>query len=102
MTALFVGGDRLQKFENYLKSYGFNKFKHVSGRKKRDGRVGIKTNPDLCILFVNFVSHNLAESVRRECKNKGITLICSERKWCHLQPKLANKSFKKCEGCTLN
>jgi len=100
MSVLFVGGDRLQLFYDHMEEYGFFDFKHWSGRKGKDKLKKIDKAPDLCIIFVNFVSHNFANMMRKECKKKNIPLICSERKWCHLEQKLEQKGLKRsCGDC---
>lgn len=94
MNVLLAGGDRLDLLMKYLKDYGFDDCRHCSGRRKKDGLKKNAKDPDLCILFTNFASHNFAEQVKRDCKQKNIPLICSERKWCHLQKKLEQQGFK--------
>lgn len=105
MSILFVGGDRLEQFYEYMGQYGYTDFRHWSGRKLKEKLKKIDKKPDLCVIFVNFVSHNFANMMRKECKKKNIPLICSERKWCHLQQKLVQKGIKpvcdnQCERCS--
>ncbi len=92
MSVLLAGGDRLGMMYGHLKEMGFTDFKHISGRKKNEWKK-IDKKPDLCILFVNFASHNLAKLVRNECKKKNIPILCSERKWSHLKTKLISQGY---------
>ena len=95
MTVLLAGGDRLDLVVKYLKSYGFGECLHSSGRRKKDGLKKSSKDPDLCILFTNFASHNFADQVKRNCKQKNIPLICCERKWCHLRQKLEQQGYSR-------
>ncbi|MCX7903407.1 MAG: DUF2325 domain-containing protein [Caloramator sp.] len=91
MSALIIGGDKVQTIIKGLKNKGFNLIEHVSGRKAKDKIKGciLKNNKyDLVIVLTDYINHCLVANFKNNlyhCK-----VIYCRRSWPIIEGKLAN------------
>jgi len=79
MTVLIVGGDRLGNIPKELRKEGVNEIIHWTGRAKSFRNRPIPKNVDRVILFYDFMSHNLMQSVKRQAKMCRIPITYARR-----------------------
>jgi hypothetical protein len=90
MSVIIVGGDSLGHIEKKLYERGVNKLIHVSGRKKSDTkRIILNDQVAAVLVFTDYISHNLMESVKSQARCLDIPVIFSKRSWSAVEQKLA-------------
>jgi len=88
MTVLIIGGDNLGNIPGKLYKKGYDRIEHVDGRKGWDKKIGIVSmldKADLVIVFVDFLSHNIARSTKEKLRNLDINAIYTRRSWSYLE-----------------
>ncbi|MBI2864105.1 MAG: DUF2325 domain-containing protein [Chloroflexi bacterium] len=81
MTVLVVGGDRLGAIPKQLETRGITEVIHWRGRNKGKASLS-KQIPDRVrqiFVFCDFVGHELAKSVKKQAKVKGIPIVFCRR-----------------------
>lgn len=89
MGIMIVGGDNIEMINCHLCEKGFCIVKHVSGRKKNHNCAEIPVNTDVVIILLDYVSHKLAEHIKKEAKKLGIKTIYSKRAWSSIESLLS-------------
>jgi hypothetical protein len=85
MSILLVGGDRLDSITKKLREVGFNKIDHISGRKAGDRRSKIPKKTDLVLVLVDFVEHELTETIKKESRRSNTKILFCRRSWVHME-----------------
>lgn len=93
-SLLIVGGDRLDKITEKLKSEGIKKIAHISGRKVKMTEAIISKDTDAVLVITDFVNHNLAKAIKKQAKEKSVPTFFSKRSWASIQETLACYSSK--------
>ncbi|MGQ9512627.1 DUF2325 domain-containing protein [Thermodesulfitimonas sp.] len=88
MGVLIVGGDRLGKIPARLRSLGFREIEHITGRKKREVLVRLRSSHDLVLVFTDFVNHQTVRAIKEEAKRKQRRVIFGRRAWSEIAPAL--------------
>lgn len=81
MTVMVIGGDHLGSIDDQLKEQGFEKIKHLTGRKKSPVTEMISTKVDLVLVLTDYVGTNLSRVVKNEAKKHDIPVIFARRSW---------------------
>lgn len=89
MHVLIVGGDHLGNISQELQKHGVEKIHHWTGRNRphwveRD----IPRSVGLVLVFYDYINHNLASSIKRKAKDRGLPVVYSQRSWSSLGEKL--------------
>lgn len=84
MAIIVFGGDRLGNINIFLEKNGYQVIKHVKGRAKGDLKFDIPCEAEGVLLFTDFLSHNLARSVKESAKKRGLKVYCARRSWSHI------------------
>lgn len=90
MGVLIVGRDRLGKIPARLRSLGFAEIEHVTGRKKGETLVRLRSSHDLVIVFTDFINHQTVRAIKEEAKRKQRPVIFARRAWSEIAPALTN------------
>lgn len=88
MSVFIVGADDLGNIPANLLKAGVKSMKHFKGRKRVSEDIQIPANTDLVLVFTDYLSHNIAELVKRKAKEATLPVVFSKRSWSHLQEKL--------------
>lgn len=78
---LVVGGDSLGNIDKNLKSLGYNKIEHISGRKTRHRQVHIPQETDVVLVLTDYIGHNLCQIIKDRAKDVGVKTVFSRRAW---------------------
>ena len=93
-SVVIVGGDSLGLIERKLYERGVEKLIHVSGRKRSDSkRVVLNNQISAVLVFTDYISHNLMESVKSQAREFDIPVVFSKRSWSAVEQKLAVGGF---------
>lgn len=84
MALIVFGGDRLGNINTFLEKNGYQVIKHIRGRSKGDLKFDIPCEAEGVLLFTDFLSHNLARSVKERAKKRGLKVYCTRRSWSHI------------------
>lgn len=74
-TALIVGGDRIKSVRQALERQGIDEVTHWSGRKPGDSKHPIPRNTELVVILIDWISHALAEKVKRDARTLGMQVL---------------------------
>lgn len=85
MSILLVGGDRLGNITRNLIEYDFKNIEHISGRKNGDKKLKISPKTDLVLLLVDYVGHQLIETVKQESRKSDVKIVFSKRSWTYME-----------------
>lgn len=77
-TVLVIGGDHLGGMAGHLRRR-FGEVQHVNGRTRHT--VEIPAGTEVVVVLVDYVSHSLADSVKRQAKARGLPCIHARRNW---------------------
>lgn len=75
MTALIVGGDKVNKFENYLKQRGYQSVDHWSGRKPSDCHKTLPKSTELIVLMVDYLNHGMAFRIKKMAEILNVPVV---------------------------
>ncbi|GEM_PF-1687054 len=81
MTVIVIGGDHLGSIDDQLKEQGFEKIKHLTGRKKSPVTEMISDRVALVLVLTDYVGTNLSRVVKNEAKKHDIPVIFARRSW---------------------
>jgi hypothetical protein len=93
VSVLVVGGDKIDNIKENLKDVGFDKIKHVSGRRKKHRQVQIPANIDLVLVLTDFIGHKVAETIKNQSKSSDVKIIYSKRSWINIEKSLKNDGW---------
>lgn len=79
MSALIIGGDRVNTYRDYLSSKGFTEIRHWTGRKNSECHRTLPQDTELIVVLVDFVNHGLARKIRRIANEREVPVIFSRR-----------------------
>lgn len=88
MSVFIVGADDLGNIPSNLTKAGVKSMKHFKGRKRVSEDIQIPSNTDLILVFSDYISHNIAEIIKRKAKEASLPVVFSKRSWSHLQEKI--------------
>jgi hypothetical protein len=74
-TALIVGGDHVAGLKQLLASSGIEQVAHWSGRKSGDINQVIPRGTTLVVILIDWISHTLADKVKRSAHKLGLQII---------------------------
>jgi hypothetical protein len=81
MTVMIIGGDHLGNISDQLKERGFNRIKHVTGRKNGAVTEMISGKLDLVLVLTDYVGTNLSKVVKDEAKKHDLPVVFARRSW---------------------
>ena len=79
MTALIIGGDRVNTYKEFLLTQGFSPVLHWNGRKNSECHRTIPTSTRLVVILVDQVNHMLATKMRRAADDLNLPVVFSRR-----------------------
>ena len=88
MSVFIVGADVLGNIPSNLTKAGIKSLQHFKGRKRVTEDIQIPPNTELVLVITDYISHNIAEIIRRKAKEASLPVIFSKRSWSHLQEKI--------------
>lgn len=91
MSALIIGGDKVQTIIKGLKDKGFNLIEHISGRKAKDKIKGCILNNskyDIVIVLTDYINHCLVSNLKNNLCHCNV--IYCKRSWPIISGKLAD------------
>ncbi len=78
MSALVVGGDRIDGIKNVLeKKLGVDTVLHSPGRKQKNLKNGIPQNIDLMVILIDYINHDLMKVYKNMAKKRKLPFICT-------------------------
>ncbi len=81
MTVMVIGGDHLGSINDQLKEQGFEKVKHLTGRKNSPVTEMISARVDLVVVLTDYVGTKLSRVVKNEAKRHDVPIIFARRSW---------------------
>ena len=88
MTALIVGGDRIESIRKAISARGMERIEHWNGRKSGDLRKVMPKGTSLIVILYDYLSHSMLRKVNSEAAGSGITIIHCRRSLGQLRRKL--------------
>ncbi|HWR07937.1 DUF2325 domain-containing protein [Sporomusa sp.] len=88
MSVFIVGADVLGNIPSNLSKAGVKTLQHFKGRKRISEDIQIPANTDLVLVITDYISHNIAELIKRKAKEASLPVVFSKRSWSHLQEKI--------------
>ncbi|HWR42686.1 DUF2325 domain-containing protein [Sporomusa sp.] len=88
MSVFIVGADVLGNIPSNLSKAGVKSLQHFKGRKRISEDIQIPANTDLVLVITDYISHNIAELIKRKAKEASLPVVFSKRSWSHLQEKI--------------
>ena len=85
MTVLIVGADRIKSFTPRLKEWGAEDIVHWNARNNRCVQAVIPKKADLVICCTNYLSHNMAKSIKKQIKQRCLPAIYCRRSWTEIE-----------------
>lgn len=79
MTALIIGGDRIDTYKEYLVAQGFGPVLHWSGRNNSACHRKIPQRTRLVVILVDQVNHRLAIKMRQIADDRDLPVVFSRR-----------------------
>lgn len=79
MTVLIVGGDYIASLKQKITAHGYSRIEHWNGRKKGFNKRALPGRTELVVIIYDYVSHNLANSVKDQASRIGIPMIFCRR-----------------------
>ncbi|WP_027308186.1 DUF2325 domain-containing protein [Caloramator sp. ALD01] len=82
MSALIIGGDKIQTLVKGLKTKGFNEIEHISGRKNGDkinSSINRAEKYDVVIVLTDYVNHCVVNNLK-SCSTRSKVIYC-RRSW---------------------
>lgn len=79
MSALIVGGDRIDGYREFLNAHGFARVDHWSGRRAGECHRPIPERTQVVIILVDQVNHGLAAKTRRIAGALGLPVVHARR-----------------------
>ena len=79
MTTLFIGGDRINTYKEFLQQRGFGPVLHWNGRKNSECHRAIPASTRLVVILVDQVNHMLAMKLRRVADDLDLPVVFSRR-----------------------
>lgn len=101
MSVLIIGGDKIAKVSETLKSVGVQKITHWDARKKASAcRKVIPEDTQCVIMLTSFLNHNAMKHFKSETKKRNLPLICSKHSSsCVYQEYVKMMGIKDCSQC---
>ncbi len=85
MTVLIVGADRIDSFAPRLEEWGAKEIVHWTARNHRSALATIPKKADLIICCTNYLSHNMAKSIKKQAKQRSLPTIYCRRSWTEVE-----------------
>jgi len=79
MSVLLIGGDKVSRITELLKSFGASHVVHWDSRKNSTSHKKIPKNTDVVIMLTDFLKHNSMSYFKKSAKKQNIPLICTRR-----------------------
>jgi hypothetical protein len=79
MSTLFVGGDRINTYREFLQQRGYGPVLHWNGRKNSECHRTVPANTRLVVILVDQVNHMLASKARRVASELDLPVVFSRR-----------------------
>ncbi|WDC84674.1 DUF2325 domain-containing protein [Caloramator sp. mosi_1] len=82
MSALIIGGDKIDTVIKGLKNKEFDEIKHISGRKNGDkinSSINKAVKYDLVIVLTDYINHCIVTNLKN-CNSKNRIIYC-KRSW---------------------
>ena len=93
MSLMIVGADNLGSIRDNVKDLGFNKIKHLSGRKKSKFRnFEIPADTDFVLVMTDYINHAVMRKVKRAAKDSDVSVIYARRSWASIYKKLERRA----------
>lgn len=93
MTVLLVGADNLGNIPQELEEHGCHKVIHWDARKKATAKKDIPAKTDMIVIFHDFISHSIMNTVKEKAKKLGLPIIFSKRSTSDIKEKLTGASM---------
>lgn len=88
MTVLLVGADKLGNIPQELEQYGCRKVIHWDCRKKASVKRDIPAKTDMILVFYDYISHCMANSIKEKAKKMKLPVFFSKRSATDIKEKL--------------
>jgi hypothetical protein len=75
MTALVIGGDKIDSIRDALLAQGITQVAHWVGRKPGDKHNIIPKHTQCIVVLTNYVNHGLVGKVKKEAKRLAIPIV---------------------------
>ena len=79
MSVLLIGGDKISKITQLLKSLGVDNTIHWDSRRNSTSHKKIPKDTDLVIMLTDFLKHNSMSYFKKYAKKNDIPYICTRR-----------------------
>lgn len=79
MSALIVGGDRIDSYRGLLQKQGYTQVRHWNGRKQSECHRRIPVDTQLVVVMIDQINHGLARKIRREADERSLPIVFSRR-----------------------
>ncbi len=96
MTVMVIGGDHLGNINSQLKEQGFEKIKHLTGRKKSPINEMISDKLDLVLVLTDYVGTDLSRVVKNKAKQYDVPVIFSRRSWSCITKEMERVCCRSC------
>lgn len=93
MTVLLVGADQLGNIPKELKQQGCKEIIHWSGRKKNCSKKNIPSRVNMVVIFHDYVSHVLMNTIKDHARNLSLPVIFSKRSVADINKNFREKLF---------
>lgn len=91
MSALIVGGDRVNTYKDWLSARGYEPVRHWSGRNNSECHRQLPVDTKLVVVLVDYVNHGLAKKIRRVADAMQVPVVFSRRSVGQLGQRLADQ-----------
>ncbi|MEA3373809.1 MAG: DUF2325 domain-containing protein [Campylobacterota bacterium] len=89
MSILIIGGDKIGRIENLVKSLGATKTAHWDSRKNSTSHKQIPSDTDGIIMLTDFLKHNTMTHFKKVAKKDEIPVMFVRRGTRHVATKFA-------------
>jgi hypothetical protein len=79
MSALIVGGDRINTYRDLLAAKGYGTVRHWNGRKSSECHRELPSDTQLVVVLVDYINHELARKIRRVASERDVPIVFSRR-----------------------
>lgn len=84
MTALVIGGDKIESIRDELFAQGVTDIAHWAGRKHGEKHNVIPKNTQRIVVLTNYVNHGLVGIIKKEAKRLNIPIEYTKNSRCFM------------------
>ncbi len=80
MSALVIGGNKIDAIKTILQCMRFLNITHLDGRNRTTTcKKEIPRNVDYVLMVTDFINHNVMYKFKNDAKKRNIPVVCSKR-----------------------